>query len=350
MTGIHGGNIYDFPSGELLDFSSSINPAGPPEFALAAAADALRHVKRYPDASQSAVREAFSLWLGVPPGKLVFGNGASELIRAVIAALKPTRVLVSLPTFSEYESCALSCGIPIKGVPSHTSNNFAFDVEEIGNIFSKGDLLVICQPNNPTGVAWSEDELRALGRLCSTSDGYMLADECFINLAHPSLPSCMGIVGEGRVIVLRALTKDFAAPGLRVGFITAEADIARAVREQIQPWPLNCIGEAFAIACAKNPEPYLKDSAIKITALRDALSSGIAALGFFPNPASANFILVRSAEANVSDLHDLLLKRSILIRKCANFPPLNDNYFRVAVRSAEDNTVLLSGLASIASR
>ena len=102
MNSAHGGNIYDFPSRELLDFSSNINPAGPPEYAMATAADALRHVSRYPDARQSAIREAFSRWLGVPSGELVFGNGASELIKAVVAALKPTRIIVTAPTFSEY--------------------------------------------------------------------------------------------------------------------------------------------------------------------------------------------------------------------------------------------------------
>ena len=345
MNSIHGGNIHDFPSRELLDFSSNINPAGPPEYAMTAAADALRHVGRYPDARHSAIREAFSRWLGVPRGGLVFGNGASELIRAVITALKPARILVTPPTFSEYESCAMSLGIPAVGVPSFAANVFAFDVEGIRKFFSRGDLLVICQPNNPTGVAWTEDELRELAGLCSASGGYMMADECFINLAHPSLPSCIGMTDEGRVIVLRALTKDFAAPGLRVGFIAAREDVANSVREQIQPWPLNCVGEAFAIACAENPEPYLRNSAIEISALRDVLSSGVTALGFSPNPSSANFILVRSDEVNASDLYDLLLARSILIRRCANFPTLDDSYFRVAVRSEEDNAALLSGLS-----
>ena len=345
MDGIHGGNIFDFPSRELLDFSSNINPAGPPEYAMIAASDALRYVSRYPDARQSEIREAFSRWLRVSSGDLVFGNGASELIRAVIAALKPARILVTLPTFSEYESCAMSLGIPIKGVLSDAANDFAFDIEGIRKIFSRRDLLMICQPNNPTSTAWTEDELRELAGLCSASGGYMMSDECFINLAHPPLPSCMGMTGEGRVIVLRALTKDFAAPGLRVGFIAARADIASAVREQIQPWPLNCVGEAFAIACAKNPEPYLRNSATKISALKDELSSGIAALGFSPNPSTANFILVRSGDVNADDLYEILLGRSILIRKCANFPTLDDRYFRVAVRNAEDNAALLSGLA-----
>jgi threonine-phosphate decarboxylase len=317
---------------------------------MEAASNALRHVHVYPDARQAAACNAFSQWLGVPPDWLVFGSGASELIRAVIAALKPARAIVTLPTFSAYGSCALSYGIPVKGVPSDAANDFSFDLGGIGKIFSEGDLLVICQPNNPTGVAWKEGELRELARLCSASGGYMLADECFINLAHPPLPSCMDMLDSGRVIVLRALTKDFAAPGLRVGFIAAEAGVALALREQVQPWPLNCIGEAFEIACAKNPEPYLQNSAKKIAALRDALSSGLASLGFSPNPSSANFILVRSRvfEFSAGELHDLLLRRSILIRKCANFPALDDSCFRVAVRNAEDNAVLLSGLASIA--
>ena len=344
---VHGGNVYDFPGRELLDFSSNINPAGPPDFAMDAAASALRQVNRYPDSRQSAVREAFSQWLGAPSEGLVFGNGASELIRAVIAALKPGRIITTLPTFSEYGSCAASFGIPARGVPSDAARDFAFDVGGIRKIFSRGDLLVICQPNNPTGVAWREDELRELAALCSATGGHMLADECFIKLAHPPPPSCLDMTAGGHVIVLRALTKDFAAPGLRVGFIAAAEGVARAVRGQMQPWPLNCVAEAFAIACAKNPEPYLRDSATEIAVLREALSSGLEALGFSPNPSSANFLLVRSGARSAGELCALMLERSVLIRNCANFAQLDDSWFRVAVRSARNNAALLSGLADI---
>ncbi|MDR3076512.1 MAG: aminotransferase class I/II-fold pyridoxal phosphate-dependent enzyme [Synergistaceae bacterium] len=350
MIAPHGGNVYDFASREILDFSSNINPAGPPEYAVSSAADAMRLIGRYPDARQAAIRNAFSRWLAVAPDELAFGNGASEMIRAVMTALKLSRVVVTQPTFAEYGDSARALGIPVIGIPSDAAGNFAFDIQGIRKIFSRGDLLVTCQPNNPTGVPWREDELRELASMCSSAGGFMLADECFINLAHPALPSCLGMIGGGNVIVLRAVTKDFAAPGLRVGFIAARADVARAARENLQPWPLNCVGEAFAIACALRPEPYIGDSAKKISALRGVLSPGISALGYAPNPSAANFILVRSDHLGADEIHDRLLEHSILIRKCANFPALDGRYFRAAVRNERDNAALLSGLASIASR
>jgi threonine-phosphate decarboxylase len=347
MSHSHGGNVYDFPSRRLLDFSSNINPAGPPKLALDAAAAALRLADVYPDAGQTAIRGAFSRWLGTPEGWLVFGNGASDLIRAVIAALRPARVLTPTPTFSEYGDWARSLGVSVVGIPSDAGKNFAFDINGIEKNFSRGDLLVICQPNNPTGVPWSGDETRELAELCSSRGGFLMADECFINLASPALPSCIGLIGGGRVIVLRAVTKDFAAPGLRVGFIAARDDVAEAVRGHLQPWPLNCAGEAFAIACAESPEPYLSESAAAIAAARAELSRGLAVLGCAPNPSVVNFILARSDAAGADAIHSHLLSRSILIRRCANFPGLDGRYFRVAVKNTDDNAALLSGLASI---
>jgi threonine-phosphate decarboxylase len=317
---------------------------------MAAARDALSRADRYPDARQTAVRGAFSRWLGVPPGGLVFGNGASDLIRAVISALRPPRVVTTLPTFSEYGDCARALGVPVEGVPSDATGYFAFDMAGIEKIFSRGDLLVICQPNNPTGVPWSAGEIRELAGLCASRGGFLLSDECFINLAHPPLPSCLGMIGAGNVVVLRALTKDFAAPGLRVGFASAREDVAAKIREHVQPWPLNCAGEAFAIACAECPEPYLSDSSKRVSWSRAVLSRELAGLGYAPNPAAANFILARSDGMSADEIHSRLLAMSILIRRCANFPALNDKYFRVAVKSTRHNAALLEGLASIASR
>jgi threonine-phosphate decarboxylase len=312
---------------------------------MSAARDALDRVNRYPDPDQRAIGEAFSSWLDVPREELVFGNGASELIYAAMAAIKPPRVVVTHPTFSEYESCALALGIPSIGIPARRDECFAFDIGATLETIAGGDMLVVCQPNNPTGVAWSSADLAALISICRERAAYMLADECFINLTYPKAPSCLGMIGSGRVIVLRALTKDFSAPGLRVGFIAADAGIAGSVRKRLQPWPVNCVGEAFAIACARQPEPFLRASAEKISALRNRLREGLLDLGFEPNPSEANFILVRGA-ADAEEVYLSLIGRSILVRKCGNFPALGPDYFRIAVRKEAENASLLSALAS----
>jgi threonine-phosphate decarboxylase len=350
MTG-HGGNIYDFPDpGGIIDFSSNVNPFGPPEHALSAARDALSAISRYPDARQAEVGEVFAGWLGVERDCLVFGNGASELIYAAVAALRPKRLIVAHPTFSEYESCARLLGIETVGVPSLCRENFAFDMDGLKKTASRGDMVVACQPNNPTGVQWAGGDLESMAELCESLGGYLLCDECFINLARPRPASCIGMIGRKGVVVLRALTKDFAAPGLRVGFAASRPDTARAIRAHIQPWPLNCVGEAFAVACAKRPEPYLGDSARKISLEREKLAAELSDLGYAPNPGCANFLLVRSGRMSAPEVSGALAMRGILIRDCSNFQALGRQYFRVAVRRGPDNAALLAGLASIGNR
>ena len=348
---LHGGNIYDYQSrverDGILDFSSNINPYGPPDWALAAAKGALDAVKRYPDTRQASIRSAFAAWLGISPESLVFGNGASELIAAAFSALKPRRVLIAAPTFAEYETCATRLGIEIARFETCEQNDFAVPMERIEAIFSPGDLIVACQPNNPTGRPWSEGELRALSGLCEARGGWLMADECFINLTEPLAASCLEMTPSGRVLVLRAITKDFSAPGLRIGFLAAEAGMSEKIRRELQPWPLNCVGEAFAIACARNPEPFLRDSRKKIAEERARLIEKLGEMGYRPFPAAANYLLVRSPHMSGEELQNKLLKEGILIRRCVNFPSLDDSFFRIAVRDKIDNDKLLFALARI---
>lgn len=345
---LHGGDIYDydFPGG-ILDFSSNINPYGPPEYALAAAREALGSIAKYPDAKGTSIREAFGAWLDVSPESLVFGNGASELIAAVFAALRPRRILVVSPTFAEYAVCAERLRIDVVGLATDERDGFAFPMERIDAVFSRGDMLVACQPNNPTGRAWSGAELKALSRLCEARDGWLMADECFINLTEPAAASCLAMTPGGRVLVLRAITKDFSAPGLRVGFLVAERGVVSAIRDELQPWPLNCVGEAFAIACARNPEPFLTESRGKISCERTRLMEGLVKMGYGPFPAAANYLLVKSPRMRGTELRSELLKHGVLIRRCENFPSLDDSFFRIAVRGKADNEKLLFALAAI---
>lgn len=348
---LHGGNIYDYAphgeSGGILDFSSNINPYGPPACALAAAKEALASINKYPDTKQTLIREAFAEWLCLPAESLVFGNGASELIFASLRALAPRRLLVVSPTFSEYEACAERLGIGLVRFETHERDCFAFPLGQIEEAFSPGDLIVACQPNNPTGRPWSADELCTLARLSEERGGWLMTDECFINLTEPPSASCLASALGGRVLVLRAVTKDFSAPGLRIGFIAASPDIAARVRGELQPWPLNCVGEAFAIACARNAEPFLTESRGKIAVQRAFLTEKLRGMGFGPFPSATNYILVKSRSIRGGELQSRLLEHGVLIRRCQNFPSLDDSFFRIAVRDKSDNEKLIFILAGI---
>jgi threonine-phosphate decarboxylase len=345
---VHGGNIYDFDSpGEIIDFSSNINQYGPPPFALNAARTALSSICKYPDTNQTAVRSAFSGWLGVAPDELVFGNGASDLISGVIKALGPRRVVTVAPTFADYAECARQQGVDVLEIRTFSQEGFAFPVGDKEDIFCEEDLFIACQPNNPTGRAWTGGELLSLLDVLRAKGGWLMVDECFVNLTSPSVFTCIPFVKEGGVIVLRAITKDFSAPGLRVGFAVTDAVTARRVRGALQSWPLNCVGEAFAIACASNPEPFLSDSVKKMAVERARLICGLKTLDYAPYDSVVNFILATSPGMPVSELYERLHSKRILIRRCANFSGLDDSYFRIAVRDTADNDAFLCALAQI---
>jgi threonine-phosphate decarboxylase len=187
----------------------------------------------------------------------------------------------------------------------------------------------------------------ALLEIAESKEGWVIADECFINLTYPRAFSCLPFIGGGRVIVLRAITKDFSAPGLRVGFAAASPDMTRLIRDKIQSWPINCVGESFAVACASRPEPFLSDSAKKISVERARLIRGLKTLGYYPYPSSVNFILAKSGRLSANGLYDKLKRKSFLVRRCSNFEGLDDWHFRIAVRGTEDNDAFLCALAEI---
>jgi threonine-phosphate decarboxylase len=345
---LHGGRIHDHAEKErFLDFSANINPYGPPREAMKAAARALSEgTRRYPDPDQRALRSALQDWLLIPGDHFAAGNGASDLILRTLLALRPKRVLSVHPTFSEYADLARLLAIPYKSLPLKAEEDFAYPVTALKEAVAEGDLLIVCQPDNPTGRAWEEEELGQLLRACRSKGATLLVDECFLNLTWPPAPSLSAAPWPENLISLRAFTKDFSAPGLRVGFIIAAPALASRIRETGQPWPLNAPGEGFAVWCCREGRPFLEKTRRRIAARREKLTSGLESLGFRVWPGAANFLLTLSPLLG-EELQEKLLRRRILVRRCANFPGLDDFYIRLAVRTGSENERLLAALTRI---
>lgn len=344
----HGGRIHDHAEpGRMLDFSANINPYGPPREALKAASRALfENSRHYPDPDQKLLRTSLSEWLGFPSDHFAAGNGASDLILRTLLTLRPGRVVSVHPTFSEYAGHAALLGIPYESLPLREEEGFSYPAEALASTVTSGDLVIVCQPNNPTGRPWELGELQRLHAVCMGRGATLMVDECFINLTWPEASSLAACPWPENFIALRAFTKDFSAPGLRVGYLIAAPDLAARVRETGQPWSLNVPGEAFAVWCCREGERFLARTRGRLGRQREKLITGMTGLGFKVYPGSANFLLVRSPGTG-ERLQESLLPRHILIRRCANFPGLDDRFIRVAVRTASENGRLLSALADI---
>lgn len=343
----HGGRIHDYRTpGDILDYSANINPYGPPREALKFASRALFDGSRhYPDPDQKLLREALSDWLGFPGDHFAAGNGASDLILRTLLALRPQRIVSVHPTFSEYADHARLLGIPYESLLLQEEEDFAYPVEALAAMVGPGDLVIVCQPNNPTGRPWDREELELLHTTCSAKGATLMVDECFINLTWPEAPSLASTPWPPNFIALRAFTKDFSAPGLRVGYLIASPETAALVRKTGQPWSLNAPGEAYAIWCCREGERFLTRSRRRLARQREKLVTGLSDLGFTVWPSTVNFMLARSPLSG-RKLQERLLPRHILVRRCANFPGLNDSFIRVAVRTASENERLLSALGN----
>ena len=321
---------------DLLDFSQNINPLGAPLGALEAAQKAIfDEAGRYPDVGYRGLREAMGEYLGVDPGMILPTNGGAEaLFLAARASVPGEKALVLEPTFSEYGAAARAAGLePVRRVVRHPEDEFRPDLGSLEVVGSP--LVFLCNPNNPTGEALSRDEVLAFAERVRGSGGILVVDEAFADFAPGE--SVVADAGDA-LYVARSFTKFFAIPGLRLGCLVC-GDPHRL--QTFQPsWSVNAVAAAAGVAAVRDGE-FVRASVARTREMRDALFAMLEDLpGLTPFAGAANFLLVRGPEG----LAARLAARGVLVRGCEPFMGLGPEYFRVAVRGAEENGRLVAAL------
>ncbi len=338
--GAHGDLVsraLDVRVGELLDFSQNINPLGPPRDALEAARRALYEDSgRYPDLEYTGLREALAAYLGVGAETVVPTNGGAEaLFLAARAAGTEGRALVLEPTFSEYAAAARASGMePVRTVARRPGEGFGWDPTSYRDLEGVS-LVFLCNPNNPTGDSLSYEEVLEIAARVQEAGAVLVVDEAFADFV-PGI-SVTAMVDRG-LWVARSFTKFFAIPGLRLGCLVCD-DAARL--QALQPsWPVNSVAAAAGIAAVAD-RGFAETSVAEVARLRKDLFGALDALaGLQPFPGAANFLLVRGPDG----LPGRLARRGVLVRGCGPFYGLGPEYFRVAVRSAEENRRLVAAI------
>ncbi len=350
----HGGNVWKESArlglgvDELIDFSASINPLGPSPRALEAIRDNLLWVKHYPDPSSTALRAALARYLEVRPENLMVGNGAAELIGLVGGWVNPGRLVTLLPTFSEYRRAA--AGSDFGPVALRAADGFCFRMPEGGweDFLANRDLVFICNPNNPTGTLVSKEELLDLAEVVRARDSWLVVDQAFLDfIPRPADYSMVEVaVTMDRVLVLGSLTKFFALPGLRLGYLVGMPATLEELRKRAVPWRVNILAQVAGTASLEDEE-YIAATRDLIVKEKENLYRDLSVIpGLKPYHPAANFILVNCFQTGLtaSHLSQALARRGILIRDCANFQGLDPYFFRVAVRGPADNAALVAGL------
>ncbi len=343
---LHGGNIYELKGKDrkkIIDFSANINPLGLPAGLKEAIYKNFDRILHYPDYKATDITKKIAKCWGIDEENVLLGNGSVELIYLIISFLRPKTAFVPVPTFSEYERAARGIKSRIEFLKLKEKEGFKLDLSSIG----KTDILFLCNPNNPTGNLIAEDGKR----IEALSNKLVVVDEAFMDFLpeQKNYTLIWKAVKSKKLIVLRTLTKFFALPGLRVGYLIAHKKIIDKLRQYQAPWGTNSLAQ-LAAGLILNDKVYIKKTRKLIGKERKYLSKQLAAIvGLKPYPSVANFLLLKIERPGLSSksLQRLLLEKGILIRDCANFRNLNDKYIRVAVRSHKENLQLLAALKEV---
>jgi len=347
----HGGNIRHFQqqsgraADQILDFSANINPLGFPEWLRMVVNASIEDLRHYPDPEYLELKKAATHRYGISADEIVAGNGSSELLYALPAVLGAECGVIAEPCFSDYKAALCGQGIEAVSLPLVPENDFALEFHSLDNTLlniSGTVVVVLGRPNNPTGRSFSAGEFRSLaGR---HPGKWFVIDEAFGDFVEDF--DSLTQQRPRNVIVLLSLTKNYAIPGLRLGLVVADAEIAGRLESSLPPWPVNTLAQAVGVAALKD-EAYLRETRQIVTRLRENLVARlkrIPALHVYPS--DANFLLLRlqDVSTSVEQLFQRLLAKGIAIRPCANFHGLNKEYFRIAVRTDDENDLLCQAL------
>jgi cobyric acid synthase CobQ/L-threonine-O-3-phosphate decarboxylase len=348
----HGGDLttaaalFGKPEGGFLDFSSNMNPFGPPEAVGRLLAEKWRELARYPDPASRGLIRAIARACGVPEECVVAGNGAAELIDLAVRVRAPRAAGIVRPSFSEYEEAVRKAGGDIVDILLRKEDGFALREETVRQAAERTDLLIIGHPNNPTGRLADPELLKRLAR----SGKRIIVDEAFIDFVpDEEAVSLIRLAAETEgLAVIRSLTKFYAIPGARLGFMVASPEFIRAVRMLQVPWSVNAAAQWIGEAVLEERE-YAERTRRWLADERPWLAARLESVGLTVYPSDANFLLVSIPSAYGADakqLQQAMGEKGVLIRDASLFPGLDPSYFRLAVRTRAENEAMLECLVA----
>lgn len=349
----HGGDILtaskQFGVETFIDFSANINPLGPPVAVREAINNGLSSIMQYPDPAHRTLKAKISKQLTIPDEMILIGNGAAECMALCIQGLQPKRVGVIYPCFSEYEQLALKFGAEVKACYGLEENNFQASLEDIFSLLEETDLLFLGHPNNPTGNLYAYHELIQIAEFAKKFNTYLVVDEAFIDFieGYEQLTLINEITNYSNVIIIRSMTKFYAIPGLRLGYMVAAPSIINTCKNKQVTWSVNQLALLAGEACFEDVS-FSEQTVKLIQSERNYLENHIKCKVY---PSLVNYLLLKLPdELPAEALQANLGKKGILIRSCAMYPGLTDYHVRVAVKSRVDNEKLLYALNEVLER
>lgn len=355
----HGSDIekicsyYHLKKENIINFGANVNPLGLPESVQEELASHLSLLSSYPDREYTSLRNALSRYCNIPADFILPGNGSSELISLLIEAVNPRRTLILDPTYSEYSRELSFSGSTETWYHLKDSNDFVLDIQDLCHTLEKGyDFLILCNPNNPTSSAIAQDELKKILTFCRQKEIFVMIDETYVEFAPaPELITAVPLTREFQnLMVLRGVSKFFAAPGMRLGYgITGNKQLLSKLKNRQIPWSLNSLG-AFAGELLVQDKDYISRTRQLILNERNKLYQELLRLPSFKVfPAFANFLLLKITKPGLtaSDVFEACIRQNLMIRDCSSFQYLDGEFVRFCIMLPEHNAQLLNVLKGL---
>ncbi|MBO5566060.1 MAG: aminotransferase class I/II-fold pyridoxal phosphate-dependent enzyme [Succinivibrio sp.] len=369
---LHGGEVYDK---EIeLDFSVSLNPCGCPDKVKNALSGAICDVDKYPDMSQQRFREVVARAENmlacesandgrseheILPDNIIGGNGASELLAAIVNMLCPKKALLPIPSFYGYvHALGMAKECQVVTYQLCEEKGFELDDEFADEITGDIDLVILGNPNNPTGKCIKKNVLEAIIKKCKETKTELIVDECFFRLSDHGTSARTYLDSYDNLYVVDAYTKLFSIPGVRVGFCLSQPENIEKLRHFLPEWNMSAFAQAAGVACAEMISENFMDITVEtIKKEREYLALELRKLDIKAFESDTNFILIKvpdymensGSKGAISDssLYTALLNKHILIRDCSTFDGLSSGFYRIAVKDHESNIRLLDALSDV---
>ncbi|WP_319524714.1 threonine-phosphate decarboxylase [uncultured Desulfosarcina sp.] len=346
MIGGHGGNIYQLarrlncePS-DICDMSANVNPLGPMPELVEHLREHLSAMASLPEVDAGTMVEAFADYHGIDPATVTAGNGTTQLIYRIPRALGVKKALVIGPTYADYQDACAMHGVACKHLICKEEDDFIPNTDAIARSASSAGLVFLCNPNNPTGAMVDREAIADLCR--ALPDTVFVIDESYLPFApHPEEVTLIGS-DLPNLMVLNSMSKAFRIPGLRIGFIKAQANLLEKLNVFALPWSVNSLAQVAVQWLMTHPEsvePFLAATRTMIEREKGRIEESIHQKnGVRCFPSSTSFILMRLPRGlKAAAVWEHMAAHRILIRDCANFTGLSDEFIRISMKSEDEN-------------
>lgn len=342
--------IYGIKKEDIISFSANVNPLGVSNKLRETLAEHIDSITTYPDRDYTSLRVCMAEYAGTDPDNIIVGNGSTELISLFIQIEHPKKALVVGPTYSEYEREISLGGGTTLYYPLREEDYFQLNTSDfISRLNESIDLVVICNPNNPTSSSITARNMRQILDACKQHDIFVMVDETYVEFADnmPQITSVSLTHYYNNIIILRGTSKFFAAPGLRLGYaITGNKDLIKSINTRKNPWTINSLA-VIAGEIMFRDHTYISRTRELISTERKRIYQIFCKHpDFKPYPPSANFLLLRILRDDLTsqDIFDKAIRECMMIRDCSTFPFLDNKYVRFCFMNPADNDRLIQCL------